>query len=232
MSNYLIIGGSSGMGEAIVNKLTESAENNVIATYFNHEKPSRERVHFFHFNAELDSLTNADLPEEIHGLVYCPGAIVLKPFKRLTEESVIDDFKLQVVGAMSAIQAVLPNLIAAKNASIVLFSTVAVQQGFNFHAQVAMSKGAIEGLTRSLAAEFAPGIRVNCIAPSLTDTPLAERMLNSDEKRKANADRHPMKAIGTAEDSAELAVFLLSEKTKWMTGQIIHLDGGMSSIKL
>lgn len=232
MKNYLIIGGSSGIGESIVAKLAESSENNVVATYFSHAKVDRDNVKFFPYNAEIDNLSHLELPEEIHGFVYCPGAIMLKPFKRLTEQSVIDDFKLQVIGAMNAIQAILPNLEAAKNASIVLFSTVAVQQGFNFHAQVAMSKGAIEGLTKSLAAEFAPAIRVNCIAPSLTDTPLSERLLNTDEKRKSNADRHPMKEIGKAEDSAELAVFLLSEKSKWMTGQIIHIDGGMSSIKM
>lgn len=232
MKNYLIIGGSSGIGESIVGKLAESAENNVVATYFSHTKEDSDNVKFFPYNAEKDNLSYIQLPEEIHGFVYCPGAIILKPFKRLTEQSVIEDFKLQVVGAMNAIQAILPNLLAANNASIVLFSTVAVQQGFNFHAQVAMSKGAIEGLTKSLAAEFAPAIRVNCIAPSLTDTPLSERLLNTDEKRKSNADRHPMKEIGKAEDSAELAVFLLSEKSKWMTGQIIHIDGGMSSIKM
>lgn len=232
MKNYLIIGGSSGIGESIVGKLAESAENNVVATYFSHTKEDSDNVTFFPYNAEKDNLSYIQLPEEIHGFVYCPGAIILKPFKRLTEQSVIEDFKLQVVGAMNAIQAILPNLLAANNASIVLFSTVAVQQGFNFHAQVAMSKGAIEGLTKSLAAEFAPAIRVNCIAPSLTDTPLSERLLNTDEKRKSNADRHPMKEIGKAEDSAELAVFLLSEKSKWMTGQIIHVDGGMSSIKM
>lgn len=232
MKNYLIIGGSSGIGASIVEKLSESAENNIVSTYFSNAKEDKANVQFFHYNVEMDNLADHALPEEIHGFVYCPGAIMLKPFKRLTEQSVMDDFKLQVVGAVNAIQAILPNLTAAKNASIVLFSTVAVQQGFNFHAQVAMSKGAIEGLTKSLAAEFAPLIRVNCIAPSLTDTPLSERLLNSDEKRKANADRHPMKQIGTADDSGELAVFLLSEKSKWMTGQIIHLDGGMSSIKM
>ena len=232
MKNYLIIGGSSGIGASIVEKLSTNEDINVTSTYFSNPVQNQGNVSFFHYNAEMDNLAYHDLPDEIHGFVYCPGAIVLKPFKRLTEQSVIDDFKLQVVGAMNAIQATLPNLIAAKNASIVLFSTVAVQQGFNFHAQVAMSKGAIEGLTKSLAAEFAPTIRVNCIAPSLTDTPLSERLLNSEEKRKANADRHPMKEIGAASDSAELAIFLLSEKAKWMTGQIIHVDGGMSSIKM
>ena len=232
MRNYLIIGGSSGIGASIVAKLSESSDDKVLATYFSNAAQNSDNVQFFHYNAMMDNLADYDIPDEIHGFVYCPGAIMLKPFKRLTEQGVIDDFKLQVIGAMNTIQAILPNLTAAKNASVVLFSTVAVQQGFNFHSQVAMSKGAIEGLTKSLAAEFAPAIRVNCIAPSLTDTPLAEQLLSSEEKRKANADRHPMKQIGTADDSAELAVFLLSEKSKWMTGQIIHIDGGMSSIKM
>ncbi len=230
MKNYLIIGGSSGIGEAIVEKLSKENDVNVTASYFSQPKEDFENVQYFHFNVDLDNLAYQSLPEEIHGFVYCPGAIVLKPFHRLTEESVVEDFKLQVVGAMLTIQAVLPKLKVAQSASIVLFSTVAVKQGFNFHAQVAMSKGAIEGLTKSLAAEFAPGIRVNCIAPSLTDTPLAEKMLNSEEKRAANAERHPLKSIGLPADSAELALFLLSEKSRWMTGQIIHLDGGMSSI--
>lgn len=232
MRNYLIIGGSSGIGASIVEKLASDGDLNIVSTYFSKEKEDFSNVRFFHYNAEIDNLAYQELPDEIHGFVYCPGAIVLKPFKRLTEQGVMEDFKLQVLGAMSAIQAILPNLIAAKNASIVLFSTVAVQQGFNFHAQVAMSKGAIEGLTKSLAAEFAPTIRVNCIAPSLTYTPLSERLLSTEEKRKANAERHPMKEIGAPSDSAELAIFLLSEKSKWMTGQIIHMDGGMSSIKM
>jgi len=172
-----------------------------------------------------------NLPEEIHGLAYCPGSINLMPFKRIKPAQFAEDFELQVNGAIKVIQKVLPNLKAAGNSSILFFSTVAVQTGFNFHAQVAASKGAIEGLTRSLAAEFAPTIRVNAIAPSLTDTPLASKLLSSDEKKEANAQRHPLKSLGSAENIAELGLFLLSEKSKWITGQIIHADGGMSSIK-
>jgi NAD(P)-dependent dehydrogenase (short-subunit alcohol dehydrogenase family) len=232
MKNYLIIGGSSGIGAAIVESLKHEVELNAFASYFNHPKETSGNVQFFPFNAVDGRLDEHDLPEQIHGFVYSPGAIELKPFHRLTESGVLEDFNLQVLGAVKAIQSILPKLKAAQNASIVLFSTVAVQQGFNFHAQVAMSKGAIEGLTRSLAAEFAPTIRVNCIAPSLTDTPLAGKLLSSPEKHEANAARHPLKRIGSPGDSAELALFLLSEKTKWITGQIIHVDGGMSSIKM
>lgn len=232
MKNYLIIGGSTGIGEAIVEKLHAEIDATIFATYFNHSKESGDQLHFFHHNVLEDRLDVAMLPAEIHGFVYCPGAIVLKPFQRLTENEILADYRLQVVGAINTIQAVLPNLNASKGASIVLFSTVAVQHGFNFHAQVALSKGAIEGLTRSLASEFAPTIRVNCIAPSLSDTPLAARLLSTQEKRDANAAWHPLKRIGTPSDSAELAVFLLSDKATWMTGQIIHVDGGMSSIKM
>jgi NAD(P)-dependent dehydrogenase (short-subunit alcohol dehydrogenase family) len=113
----------------------------------------------------------------------------------------------------------------------VLFSTVAVQSGLNFHSLVSSSKGAIEGLTRALAAEFAPKIRVNCIAPSLTNTPLAAALLNSEQKMEANAQRHPLKRIGSPEDIAHMAQFLLSEKSSWMSGQILHVDGGMSALK-
>ncbi len=126
---------------------------------------------------------------------------------------------------------ILPRLKKVENSSIVLFSTVAVQTGLPFHTQVAASKGAIEGLTKALAAELAPKVRVNCIAPSLTNTPLAASLLNTDQKVEANAQRHPLKRIGSTEDIANMAMFLLSDKASWITGQILHVDGGMSSIK-
>jgi len=138
---------------------------------------------------------------------------------------------LQVLGAINVIQQLLPRLKQSGDASIVLFSTIAVQLGFNFHSQVSVSKGAIEGLTKSLAAEFAPSIRVNAIAPSLTNTPLASKFLNSPEKITAQVQNNPMKRIGEAKDIAEMAAFLLSEKTSWITGQILHVDGGYSSVK-
>lgn len=116
--------------------------------------------------------------------------------------------------------------------SVVLFSTVTVQQGMPFHASVASAKGAIEGLTRSLAAEWAPKIRVNCIAPSLTDTPLASRLLSTPEKKEAASNRHPMKRVGSADELGSIAAFLLSQKSSWVTGQIIGVDGGLSSLKI
>ncbi len=228
MKNYIIIGASSGIGEALATQL--SAENNVFGTYHSHEK-QHHAIQYFPLNVLDENLNFDHLPEVIDGIVYCPGSIQLKPVNRFSEEDFIKDYRLQVVGAVKVIQGLLPRLKKSESASIVLFSTVAVSMGLNFHSLVASSKGAIEGLTKSLAAEFAPKIRVNAIAPSLTDTPLAATLLNTDEKREANAQRHPLKKIGTTEDIANLAIFLLTDKSAWITGQIIHIDGGMSTIK-
>ncbi len=231
MQNYLIIGGSSGIGQQLAKQLAESG-NQVTAT-FNKNEPTVEKpnIHFHHLNV-LDETLSADfLPEELAGLVYCPGSINLRPFERIKPVDFETDYTLQVIGAIKLIQLVLPSLKKSENASIILFSTVAVQTGLPFHTQVAASKGALEGLTKALAAEYAPKIRVNCIAPSLTDTPLAASLLNNEQKKEANALRHPLKRIGTAEDIANMAAFLLSEKASWITGQILHVDGGMSSLK-
>lgn len=230
MKNYLIIGHSSGIGKAISEKI--AANNQVYGTYRNTE------VETDHPNAQshyLDVLEEEPdlgfLPDHLDGLVYCPGAINLKPFARIKEEAFIDDYRLQVTGAVKVIQACLPRLKKSDSASIVMFSTVAVQMGFNFHSMVSASKGAIEGLTRALSAELAPRIRVNCIAPSITNTPLAASLLNSESKIEANRDRHPLKNIGEPEDIASMATFLLGEESKWVTGQIFHIDGGISAIK-
>ena len=171
-------------------------------------------------------------PEQLDGLVYCPGNISLKPFNRFSSADFQQDFQLQVLGAISCIQNALPALKKSANASVVLFSTVAVQQGLPFHSLVSTSKGAIEGLTRALAAELAPSVRVNAIAPSLTNTPLAENLLNSDAKREANAARHPLKRVGEAKDIAAMAAFLHSEQASWISGQIMHVDGGISALRV
>jgi NAD(P)-dependent dehydrogenase (short-subunit alcohol dehydrogenase family) len=166
-------------------------------------------------------------------VAYCPGTIRLKPFQRLTREDFFEDLQVNLLGAVHIIKACLPNLKnSATGASIVLFSTVAVTTGMPFHASIASAKGAVEGLTRSLAAELAPRIRVNAIAPSLTDTPLAASMLSSDEKRQAAAERHPIKRIGSPQDIARMAVFLLSDAANWVTGQVLHVDGGMSTLRV
>ncbi len=231
MKNYLIVGGSSGIGKSISQTLTQSGHK-VFAT-FNKHKPETTSadLHYSFIDVLNEELDLDFLPDQLNGVVYCPGSINLKPFSRIKPNAYVDDFNLQVVGVIKVLQSVVNRLKRTENSSVVLFSTVAVQLGFNFHSQVAVSKGALEGLTRSLAAEWAPQIRINAIAPSLTDTPLASKLLSTEEKREANAAKHPMRRIGNPEDIAQMAAFLLSEKSSWMTGQILHVDGGMSSIK-
>jgi len=230
MKNYLIIGASSGIGKNLAELLYKEGQK-VFGTY--HTKPSedKEGISFHPLNVLDEQADLTFLPEQLDGLVYCPGSIQLRPFHRIKAQSFMDDYQLQVVGAVKVIQAALPALQAAESASIVLFSTVAVQSGFQFHSQVSASKGAIEGLTRALAAELAPGIRVNAIAPSLTDTPLTSSLLNSDTKRQSNADRHPLKRIGSPGDMSLMAQFLLSQQSGWITGQVLHVDGGMSTLR-
>jgi len=232
MGNYLIIGGSSGIGKELANQLANSG-NNVIATFTKNEPVSDSpKISFHRLDILEDTLLLDFLPDELAGLIYCPGSINLKRFETIKPIDFETDYKLQVIGAIKVIQAVLPRLKKAENPAIILFSTVAVQSGLSYHSQVAASKGAIEGLTKALAAELAPKIRVNCIAPSLTDTPLAAPLLNNETKREANALRHPLKRIGTTTDIANMATFLLSEKASWITGQILHVDGGMSTLKI
>ncbi len=231
MANYLVVGGSSGIGRALVDQLVNEGHH-VFATYNTHESISNFPNLSFHALNVLDEKIDLSfLPEKLDGIAFCPGAISLRPFARIQASDFLTDYNLQVVGAIKVIQAALHALKNAEQASIVLFSTVAVQLGLNFHTLVAASKGAIEGLTKSLAAELAPKIRVNAIAPSLTNTPLAAALLNSDQKMEANADRHPLKRVGQPEDISAMAAFLLSPKTSWITGQILSVDGGMGTLK-
>ena len=232
MKNYVIIGGSSGIGAALT-KILASQGNKVYTTFNKTENfTATAGVVYHQLNVLEDELNLNFVPDTIDGLVYCPGSINLKPFKRIKPSAFVDDFNLQVVGAIKVIQGLSDRMKSSKDPSIVLFSTVAVSTGYNFHTQVATSKGAIEGLSKSLAAEFAPKIRVNCVAPSLTDTPLALKLLSTEEKKQANADRHPLKKIGTANNVAEMAAFLLSDKASWISGQVLHVDGGMSSLRV
>ena len=231
MKNILIIGASSGIG-AQLSKNLAAAGHNVTGTYNkNTDYDVIPGVSMHQLNVMEDELNMDFIPETIDGLVYCVGSINLKPFKRIKPENFLEDFSLQVVGAIKVLQRITPHFKNSEAPSVVFFSTVAVQNGFNFHSQVSTSKGAIEGLTRALAAELAPAIRVNCIAPSLTQTPLASKLLSSEEKIEANDKRHPLGRIGQPEDLAQMAQFLLSSKSGWITGQVFGVDGGMSVVK-
>ncbi|HNF69291.1 MAG TPA: SDR family oxidoreductase [Chitinophagales bacterium] len=230
MAHYLIIGASSGIGREVVNQLISSGHQ-VTATYNNHNADLDSAVTWHHFNAiDAEPIINW-MPDHLDGVVYCPGSIQLKPFHRIHAQQFADDYQLQVSGMIRILQAAYPALKKSSHAAVVMYSTVAVQRGFTFHTLVSASKGAIEGFARALAAEWAPSIRVNVIAPSITDTPLAEGLLNTAEKIDANAQRHPLKRIGTAQDIAKMTTFLLSPDSAWITGEILHVDGGMHSIK-
>ena len=230
MGKYIIIGGSRGIGRAIVSKLNSEGHQ-----VFNLSRNPCDIQGVE--NIQYDALETNDgvfstISGPVDGLVYCPGSINLKPFHRLTTGDFEKDFQVNVLGAVKAIQGFLPALKSANNSSIVLFSTVAVQTGMGFHASIASSKGAIEGLTRSLAAELASTkIRINAIAPSLTQTPLANALLNSDEKIEAAGKRHPLGRVGQATDLANMAVFLLHPDNSWITGQILKVDGGMGDLR-
>ena len=228
MKNILLIGGSYGIGFAIAKEL--QAGNNVFVASRTNENLSNLNVTYIPFDVLTETLDVSKLPQVIDGLVYCPGSINLRPFKALKIEAFEQDLQVNFLSLVKVIQTVLPNLTASNKSSIVLFSTVAVKMGMPFHTSVAAAKGAIEGFAKALAAEYAPKIRINVIAPSLTDTPLANKFLNSDEKKEKSASRNPMKKVGTSEDVAQMANFLLSEKSNWISGQIFHVDGGMSTL--
>ncbi len=230
MSIYLIIGGTSGIGLKTTKHLSK---NNRVIVLSREERnlDGLDNVEFISADVikPMDELPQ--IIEPINGIVYCPGTINLKPLKSFKIEDFRNDFEVNLLGAVKVINKYFNNLKEAGKSSIVLFSTVAVQTGMPYHASIASAKGAVEGLTRTLAAEFAPNIRVNCIAPSITNTPLADKLLNNEAKLKASEDRHPLKRIGDAKEIAEAAAFLLSDSASFITGQVIKVDGGISSIK-
>lgn len=232
MSNYIIVGGSKGIGLDLVQKLLNDQHHVWVLARTSESLLESPNLTFIPTDVIDLSLDVQLLPEQIDGFVYCPGSINLKPFNRLSMDDFNLDWQINVLSGIKLLQMVLPNLKKSEQASVVFYSTVAVSMGMSFHASVAASKGAIEGLVKSLSAEFAPKIRVNAVAPSLTQTPLSDKLTNTPEKIEASAKRHPLQRIGTASDIAEITKFLLYPSSSWITGQIIHVDGGMSSIKM
>jgi NAD(P)-dependent dehydrogenase (short-subunit alcohol dehydrogenase family) len=228
MKHYLIVGASSGIGFAVAKKLSSI---NRITAISRSEKdlPSLPNTTFHNVDISTGTAEFPSIEGPLDGIIYCPGTINLKPFRAIKDEDFQNEWNINVMGAIKTIRYYLPTLQQAEQPSIVLFSTVAVQNGMPFHSGIATAKGAVEGLTRSLAAEFAPKIRVNAIAPSLTQTPLADKLINTESKLKAAEDRHPLKFLGSADTIADGVLFLLN--APWTTGQILHIDGGMSAIR-
>lgn len=228
--NIAIIGASSGIGL----ELTRLLHARGARLWVYSRRPMPEDLPGVRW-ASADVLSPdfqlSDLPERLDGFVYAPGSINLKPFNRIKPDDFRQELEINTVGGFRALQLAFPALKAAQG-SVVLFSTVAVQTGMPFHAGIAAAKGAIEGLTRALAAEWAPTVRINAVAPSLTDTPLASALLSTEEKRQNAAARHPLKRVGAAADIAQAALFLLDTETSgFITGQVLHVDGGMGNLK-
>jgi NAD(P)-dependent dehydrogenase (short-subunit alcohol dehydrogenase family) len=227
---YLVVGGTSGIGKAVVSALLDRGARVWEAS--RSEKGLGGDARHIRYDAASGEFPSDTLPNRLSGLVYCPGTIRLRPFQRLTDDDFREDLEINLIGAVRTIRACLPALKKSPEPSgIVLFSSVAVGTGMAFHSSVAGAKGAVEGLTRSLAAELAPAVRVNAVAPSLTDTPLAGSLLANDEKRRAAVGRHPLRRLSAPEEVARTVLFLLTE-APGVTGQVLPVDGGISSVRL
>lgn len=230
--NILIAGGSSGIGLSLANLLQGlGAKVYVISRTASPEWQADIRHLRLDITADVEAVAGF-LPQTLDGLVYAVGSINLKPFNRLSEDDFLVDYRLNVLGAVLLIQQSLKALKAAGAASIVLISSVAARTGMPYHASISAAKGAVEGLALSLAAELAAQhIRVNVVAPSLTDTPMAKQLLSTPEKKEASAKRHPLGKYGEPEDISQSIAFLLSDESGWMTGQVIGIDGGLGKLK-
>lgn len=227
MKNIVIVGGSKGIGQAIVNSLVE--ENKIIN--ISRSAPLLSHANLTHITCDV---LNDELPEieAIDTLIYCPGSINLKPISRLKLDDFRNDFEINVIGAVKTIQHILPKIKNGKNPSILLFSTVATKLGMPFHASVAAAKSGVDGITKSLGAELAPTIRVNAIAPTVTDTDLASKLLRNERMIENITERHPLKKYLKPEEVADLATFLISDKAKSISGQIFELDCGIVNFKI
>lgn len=226
--NYIIIGGNSAMAKSLIRKELD-ADNQIYAI-------SRQKIEESHphLKSRIADIVNDDVPadffpERVDGLVYFPGTIKLKPFRSLKEQDFLEDFSIHFLGAVKIIQFLHRRL--SDQSSIILFSSVAARLGLPYHASVAASKAAVESLALTLAAELAPKVRVNVIAPSLTESGMSEQLLNNPEKRSKMNARHPLGRFGQPEDIASLASFLLSDQAQWITGQVIPVDGGFTNIR-
>lgn len=231
MANILITGGSSGIGFDVIKTLSDNGDNVLVLTRSPETLDNLPGVSAFFYDVEDENAQLPELPDTIEGFVYTPGTVNIRPFQRIKHEEFLRDLQINFLGSVNILQSIYKKLRKAGNASVVFYSSVAVQTGMPYHSAVSASKGAVEGLVRALAAEFAPHVRVNGIAPSMTDTKLASRFLNSDENRKKYDQNHPLKRVGKPADIKNVTLFLLSEQSSWMTGQILHVDGGMSSVK-
>ncbi|MEM7186500.1 MAG: SDR family oxidoreductase [Bacteroidota bacterium] len=227
MKKIIIVGGSKGIGNATLNTLLSSHQ----VINLSRTTPDVSHPNLTHFACDI---TTDELPdiEEADGLVYCPGSINLKPISRLSIDDFKSDFEINVLGAVKAIQKYLPALKKGHQPAIVLFSTVASKLGMPFHASIATAKSGVEGLVRSLGAELAPTIRVNAIAPTVTNTELASKLLRNEKMVENITQRHPLKKFLDPTEVAEMAAFLLSEKTASISGQVFEMDCGIVSFKI
>ena len=226
MRHILIIGGTKGIGKAIIDLLIE--ENKIICMSRSVSDYNHENYNHIQFDATLDNYPDL---EKIDSLVYCPGSINLKPISTLSIEDFRNDFELNVIGAVKSIKKYLPLLKKGENPSILLFSTVATKLGMPYHASVSASKSAIDGIVKTLGAELAPKIRINAIAPTITNTELASKILRNEKVLENMIERHPLKKILSASEVAKMAKFLISEDGSSISGQIINMDAGIVSFK-
>ncbi len=232
--NYFVVGGRTGIGHTIRKKLAAGGANiwNVSRQPLNKSVSGQEKTCEMDITACTPEQIAEFLPETLHGLVYCPGTITLKPFQALKQEDFLSDLTVNLLGAVTVLQAAMKSLKAFGDASVVLFSTVATGVGMKYHASIASAKSAVEGLAISLASEWAnSNIRVNVVAPSLTDTPLAQRLLADDQRRATAAERHPLRRVGTTDDMAAAALYLLGVESQWVSGQVLRVDGGLSILR-
>ncbi len=239
MGRFVVFGGTGGVGRSVVRRLAEAGHGVHLVA----RDPERLASLATEIGATwssgdvadpdlFDRVRSATGAASLDGIVYAVGTIRLKPLGRLTDAEMVEDFTVNALGAARAVRALLPQLAASETgASVLLFSSVAVRQGFGAHASIAMAKGAVEGLVSALAAELAPKIRVNAIAPSLLDTDLAKAVTSNEAMTKAIASLHPMQRIGRPEDVADLAALLLGAGGGWITGQVIGVDGGRSTLR-